>query len=275
RIVPALPLSPSQDLPPEPARTAVMPALRQAATTVLQRLARFYLSRVRPRSIAIAGLQGKTVMKRWLREMFSPSLRVRAGQRSYNTELGLPLAILDVAIEPGVAGGLQAIVRAGLRGLFATERLDLLILEMGVRRPGDARALLRAVIPDLLVLTPITPSYANDLSFLADAEAEIAVLAREVAKGGGRIIACADDQRVMDAVRGITGVRTFGLDQVEQQGERFRLAIDGRTFDVGIDVIGESSLYALLAGIEVAASIGVPDADVRKFLSGPAAPGRV
>ena len=266
-----LPLSASAEPPLSAAvpKPIVSPALRRWAIVYLHWLARHYLERVSPKCVAIAGLQGKTVMKRWLREMFEPSLRVRANPRSYNTELGLPLAILDTAIDPGtLRGAVAAIGRATLRGLFATERLDLLILEMGVRRAGDAEALLHAVTPDVLLLTPLAPSFSNDLSFLATAEREISVLAREVAKRGGRILACADDPRLVDAISGVSSVRTFGRDQVKREGERVRLEVDGRSFAVGLDVIGDSSFYALLAGVEVAKCVGVEEESVRKFLAG-------
>src|SRR5262249_13928247 len=151
---------------------------------------------------------------RWLREMLEQRLRVRANPRSYNTELGLPLAILDTAIDPSrLSGVATAISKASLRGLFGTAPLDVLILEMGIRRPGDARMLLEAVQPDVLVLTPLAPSFSNDLSFLDAVEQEITSLARNVAARGGRIVACGDDQRLRAAVAGLPGVRVFGRDQ--------------------------------------------------------------
>ena len=62
----AQPAAPSG--PPSWRRSNLFPRARLAAITYLGWLARRYLARVRPRCVAIAGLQGKTVMKRWLRE---------------------------------------------------------------------------------------------------------------------------------------------------------------------------------------------------------------
>jgi aminotransferase len=269
-----LPLSPSvAAAAPAPPwkRSTFFPRVRHAVVRYLHWLSRHYLARVKPRCIAIAGLQGKTVMKRWLREMLEPSLRVRANPRSYNTELGLPLAILDTAIDSSTLGGaVGAIGRATLRGLFGLESLDLLILEMGIRKAGDARALLEAVTPDVLVLAPLAPSFSNDLSFLDTVEGEIGWLVREVSRTGGCIIACADDPRLAAAVEGLPGVRTFGRAQVKDDAQGLRLESDEASFPIGLDVIGESSLYALLAGIEVARFLGVDEARVRAFLAGPA-----
>jgi aminotransferase len=268
-----LPLAPSlaggATGPPLWKRSTVFPRARRAAITYLDWLARLYLARVRPRTIAIAGLSGKTVMKRCLREMLEPRLRVRANPRSYNTELGLPLAILDTAIDSSrLSGVVAAIGRASLRGLFATAPLDVLILEMGIRRAGDARTLLDAVQPDVLVLTPLAPSFSNDLSFLETVEREIASLARNVAAHGGRIVVCGDDPRLQAAVAGLCGVRAFGRGQVKRDDHRLELDVGGEGFVVGLDVVGESSLYAVLAGIEVARLLGVDDGEIRRVLRG-------
>jgi len=267
-----LPLSSSRERAAQPAswkRSAVFPRVRRTAIAYLDWLARRYLARVKPRCVAIAGLQGKTVMKRWLREMLEPRLRVRANPRSYNTEVGLPLAILDTSIDSSTLWGvLSAMARATLRGALSTAPLDVLILEMGLRREGDARALAAAVVPDVLVLTPLAPSFPDDLSFLDTMEREITWLARSVSSRGGRIIACGDDPRLIVATSGLPSVRMFARSQAQRDGTALRLEIDGQSFPVALDVVGESSAYALVAGVEVARALGVEDGEIRRFLIG-------
>lgn len=248
---------------------------RTVAVAYLNFLARTYLARVRPRCIAIAGLQGKTVMKRWLRAMLQPSLRVRANPRSYNTEIGLPLAILDAPIEGDRPSDvLVALLRATSRGVFAADLLDVLILEMGIRCRGDARALLHAMTPAILVVTPLAPSFTSDLSFLDVVENEIAFLAREVAAHGGQIIACLDDPRLAGALDGVTNVRSILREQITPVDHHLALEVQGRRYEVELDVVGESSQYALLAGIEIATILGLEDQLLRELLKGqpPATP---
>ncbi len=241
--------------------------LREAAVAYLNFLARAYLARVRPRCIAIAGLQGKTVMKRWFRALFEPAFHVRANPRSYNTEVGLPLAILDAPIDGNrLRDALAALARASFRGLFAAEDLDVLVLEMGIRRRGDARALLRAMTPAILVLTPLAPSFSSDLSFLETVEEEIGFLAREVAARGGRIIACLDDPRLAVALEGVPQVLPIRTEQVSRSNGLLVLDAHGKRFEVGLDVVGESSQYALLAGIEIAEILGLDERVLREFL---------
>jgi aminotransferase len=271
-VVERLPLAPSREEPLAPApwkRSPLFPRLRSRAVLALAWLARRYLERVRPRCVAIAGLSGKTIAKRWLRELLESSFRVRANPRSYNTELGLPLAILDTAIDSSTLGGiLHALSHAAIRGLLASEPLDILVLEMGIRSQGDAERLLRAVTPDVLVLMPIAPSFSNDLGFLDTMERELARLAHATSERGGAIVSCADDARLAAAVTGLRSVRAYARAQATEGPSGLRLEVAGETYPVALDVVGESSIYALLAGIEVSRLLGVRDERLREFLAG-------
>ena len=50
--------------------------------------------------------------------------------------------------------------------LFNTEAPDILVLEFGVRHGGDMQQLIRTVIPDIAILTTLTPSYSTDVEEL-------------------------------------------------------------------------------------------------------------
>src|SRR6185369_3189404 len=73
--------------------------LRHVAIPYLRVLARIFLRRKKPLVIAIAGNRGKTVMKRLFGELLGAHYKVRTNPRSYNTEIGLPLAVLNLEIE--------------------------------------------------------------------------------------------------------------------------------------------------------------------------------
>src|SRR5204863_600699 len=97
---------------------------------------------------------------------------------------------------------------------------------------------------------------------------EIAWLADSVSSRGGRIIACGDDPRLIAATGGLPSVRRFARNQAQRDGAVLRLEIDGQSFPVGLDVVGDSSAYALVAGVEVARALGVEDGEIRRFLAG-------
>jgi hypothetical protein len=139
---------------------------------------------------------------------------------------------------------------------------------MGLSSTGDAQSLLEAVQPEVLVLTPLAPSFSNDLSFLGTVEREIAWLARDVDRRGGRIVACTDDPRIAAVVAGLSGVVPFGRHQIRQDAEGSVLAIGDALYPVGLDAVGESALYALVAGAEVARILGIEESRIRTFLAG-------
>ena len=241
--------------------------LRPAAISALAALSRSYLRRVRPRTIGLAGLQGKTVVKRWLREMLEPSLAVRANPRSYNTDIGLPLAILGVELASDRGTDIAAgLLQAAWRGLVATDRPDVLVLEMGLRRAGDADDLLRAVVPDILVLTPLAPSFAADLSFLGTVEREVHCLAAAVAARGGTIFACGEDPRLASALTSLPGVKTLHRESFRARDGGAEIESSLGPLETTLDVVGESSEYALLAGIEVATLLGVDREGIARSL---------
>jgi UDP-N-acetylmuramyl pentapeptide synthase len=159
-------------------------------------------------------------------------------------------------------------LRAATRAIFSSEKIDLLILEMGLRRAGDASRLLRVLVPDVLVVTPLTPSFSNDTDFLDVVEREVGTLARAVSGRGGTVIACADDPRLLAAVVGVPRLRTFTRDQASYAGRALVLERAGERFDVGLDVVGESSIYALLAGLELTDLFGAEPDLIRRFLRG-------
>src|SRR6185369_605481 len=150
------------------------------AVRLLRRLARARLARQRPKLVAITGSQGKTVMKRTLQELLARRFRVRANPLSYNTDVGLPLAILGCELDRRRPFQLVAgFARAVWSAYAAREPIDVMVLELGVRQAGDMRAHLEIVRPSIVIVTPVASSYRDDHEALAVLREEIAVLCRQ------------------------------------------------------------------------------------------------
>jgi len=69
------------------------------------------------------------------------------------------------------------------------------------------------------------------------------------------------------AVAGLPAVRSYARAQARRDGARLDLDVGGESYAVGLDVVGDSSIYALLAGIEVARILGIEDSRLRAFLA--------
>ena len=254
---------PRLPVPPRRTRSPV----RQAGVRALQLLARTYLKRRRPRVVAIAGTRGKTVMKRVLTELLSAHFHTRANPLSYNTDVGLPLAVLNVGMDTRRTSSVAAaFVRAAWTALVSRAPLDVLVLELGVRRPGDTAAHLRIVCPDIAVITGLAPSFSEEQQTLAVLRAEIAQLCDAVRSANGRLLLCGDDPSLEALARELPAAALFVKAHLHDDGGQRRLEIDGAAFPVAREVVGDSSVYALEVAVRVGKLLGIADADLARFL---------
>jgi UDP-N-acetylmuramoyl-tripeptide--D-alanyl-D-alanine ligase len=124
----------------------------------LGRLARAWVDRLRHegcRVIAITGSTGKTSTKDILLALLEPHFRegVHGSPRNYNTEVGLPLAVLSAEVD----------TRA-------------LVLEMAMRGPGQIAELCEIAHPQIGVITNVGPVHLELLGSVenvAEAKAEL------------------------------------------------------------------------------------------------------
>lgn len=96
----------------------------------LQELARYHREKFTFPIIAITGSAGKTTVKEWLYHLLSPSLRVIRSPKSYNSQLGVALSLLELH-----------------------EECDLAIIEVGISKSGEMMRLTEMVQPTIGVFT--------------------------------------------------------------------------------------------------------------------------
>ena len=119
----------------------------------LQRLAREWRLALDPAVIGVTGSVGKTSTKQLIAALIAPHRRVAANPANFNTEIGLPLAVLA-----------------------APEGTEVLVLEMGMRGFGQIDELARIAEPDVGVITNIGPVHlelVGSLEGVARAKAEL------------------------------------------------------------------------------------------------------
>ena len=117
----------------------------------LQSLARAWREELGCRVIGITGSTGKTSVKDVCRVLLPAE--VHASPENFNTEIGLPLAVLA-----------------------APEGTDVLVLEMGMRGPGQIAELCAIAEPDVAVITNVGPVHVEllgSVEAIAAAKAEI------------------------------------------------------------------------------------------------------
>lgn len=233
--------------------------MRRVAKKIIETYVRWLVwiavLRHHPDIIAVSGITNKSTTKRAITErMLAQGVTVRSNPKSYNTEIGLPLAILY--IEPAdytVAAWLRALWQGTINAFFGQQFPRLLVLEFGVSARGDMQRLLRIVRPRVAVLTNVQPSAFNPMVTLGELADEFRELVRKLPSNGFAIVN-ADDAH-LKAIADEFPDRTFTYAihvPAAVRAENVREAIDGQRFSVGgqevhLSRFGEHHLYAYLA----------------------------
>ena len=249
--------------------------LRSLAIPYLRLLAWIFLRRKKPLVIAITGSRGKTVTKRLLAELLAFRYRVQTNPRSYNTEIGLPLAVLNVEIaSKSVWSVLHTLGRASWSALFSATPLDVLVLEFGIRQRGDMRHLLRTVQPDIAIVNTLTPSYSTDVELLDTLQEEIRTLCDTV---GSRcqFIIDGDDPLLGDIATSLSSSPSGPPGPVlvrradwSPNGGGLVLRSPAHTYPVSRELIGESERTSVQAAVLLAERwTELSQADIRRFLA--------
>lgn len=120
----------------------------------LQDLAKIVLACRSPKIVAITGSMGKTTTKGFLAQLLQSSFRVGATPGNSNSQVGLPLAILNE---------------------FHGDE-EILVLEMGMTQSGHIHSLIQIAPPDIALITGVEHGhfeYFGTLEGIASAKAEI------------------------------------------------------------------------------------------------------
>jgi UDP-N-acetylmuramoyl-tripeptide--D-alanyl-D-alanine ligase len=119
----------------------------------LQRLATAWRRHLDAAVVGVTGSTGKTSTKDILKALLAPHRRTVASRANYNTEIGLPLEILD-----------------------APDGTQALVLEMGMRGPGQIAELAAIAEPDVGVVVSVGPVHLEllkSVEAIAAAKAEL------------------------------------------------------------------------------------------------------
>ena len=111
--------------------------------------------RVRPIVIGVTGSIGKTSTKEAIAAVLAKKHKVYRPQKSYNTEIGLLLGILEQ--ESGFSSPIKwiKIMSRALWNSFFGKKYAFWVLEYGADKPGDIQHLIKIVRPNVGVITKI------------------------------------------------------------------------------------------------------------------------
>src|SRR5690606_10748117 len=95
--------------------------------------------------IGITGSNGKTVVKEWLNQLLWKDFSIVRSPKSYNSQIGVPLSILQI-----------------------TDENNLGIFEAGISKPGEMQNLEKIIRPEIAVLTHTGSAHLENFNSKSD-----------------------------------------------------------------------------------------------------------
>lgn len=227
------------------------------------------LAKYKPKIVAITGSVGKTSTKDAVFSVVSKFAHVRKSEKSYNSQIGLPLTILGLSNAWNNPFKWMLNVLQGLWLIIIPHKYPKwLVLEVGVGKPGDMAETASWLKTDIVIMTtiPETPVHIEFFTSRKHLVDEKAGLIKTL-KPSGTLILNADNETVLgmrERTRNL--VLTYGFDadadirasednifytdSGEPKGITFRVDEGGKSLPVVMEgVFGRSHIYTALAAL--------------------------
>lgn len=244
--------------------------------------AKLVLKKYQPKIIAITGNVGKTSTKDYIATALTGSFSVRKTNKSMNSDVGVPLTILDLPNAWYSPLAWLTNLWHGLRLLLTKHDYpEWLVLEIGADHPGDIRSICRWLTPDVVVLTrfPDVPVHVEFFSGPDEVIAEKRNLVRALKSDGLLVVNHDDPKTCSEIVRAEQKKVTFGQnpgadvlatdyhvwydDRGMPQGIQFRVSTLGKSMPLRLPgIVGSAHIMGVVAGFAVAQALGVNLLDI-------------
>jgi UDP-N-acetylmuramoyl-tripeptide--D-alanyl-D-alanine ligase len=251
--------------------------LKKIIVYILTLEAKLALKRYAPKIIAVTGNVGKTSTKDAIYTSLCDSISIRKNQKSFNSEIGVPLTILGLENAWGnPLKWLQNILIGAGVCVWQKKYPDWLVLEIGADHPGDIESITKWLIPDIVVVTripgvPVHVEYFKDSNALMEEKAFLLKALRE----DGTAILNADDENILALGKYVKGnvihyamenpatiqADKYGLmyDGDYLAGMQFRILYDSNIIPVVLKgVVGVQHVYPVLASACVGLALKLP-----------------
>jgi UDP-N-acetylmuramoyl-tripeptide--D-alanyl-D-alanine ligase len=242
---------------------------------ILKTESRLVLWKYKPKVIAITGSVGKTSTKDAVYAVLSKISHVRKSEKSFNSEIGLPLTVL------GCPNGWNnpliwfKNIFKGLWLLIGSHKYPKwLVLEVGVGKPNDMYYVASWLKTDAVIITAIgeTPAHIeffNSRKHLVEEKSQLL----KTLKKDGLLVLNADDETVSEMKeKSKNFVITYGFkegadilgsddsifynEESEPDGIIFRVDKGGNSLPVVIEgIFGRNHVYASLAAIALSSGL--------------------
>ena len=206
----------------------------------LQSLAVAWREELGAKVIGITGSTGKTSTKDILAALLTPHARTMASPANFNTEIGLPLAILG-----------------------APPATEVVVLEMAMRGADQIADLTAIARPDVGVIVNVGPVHLELMGTLEAVAAAKAELLRDMPAGGTAVLPAGEpllDPHRRDDLELVTFGEGGDVRLVEADGERVAIDAEGERIELELSFTQAYNRLNTLAAVAAARAVGVrPD----------------
>ncbi len=243
----------------------------------LAKYASTLIKKQKPFIVGVTGSVGKSSAKDCMGAVLGGGFNTLTSPKNYNTEFGLPLAILGLESGGKSAWKWLCNLRKGWwkAKLGVKEYPDTLVLEMAADHPGDITKLVKIAPPDIGVVTAVGESHFQFFGSKKEIAKEKSVLAQSVPEGG-LVVLNRDDELVWE-MRRLTKARVISIGFHEEAdihaladtvklvchegegcGTSFKVKVAGQTVPFFIHgALGWPTIYSVLCGIAVGMERGL------------------
>ncbi len=267
--------------------------LKNIVVRIITWEAKKVLKKYRPKIVGVTGSVGKTSTKDAIYTVLSASFYARKTQKSFNSEIGVPLTILGLQNawnNPFL--WIKNIIAGYLPVLFTIKYPQWLVLEVGADRPGDIESLAAWLKPHVAVITrfgdvPVHVEYFPTVQDLINEKAYLARALRE----HGVLVLNHDDKKVLAFGEQVNHRKiSYGFEygahvKAEREsiiygpyehtdiefprGVTFTLQYEGNTVPIEIkNTLGKQHVYPVLAAVAVGLTQGLSLESITNSLKG-------
>jgi len=242
---------------------------------ILKQFLKYYLKFItkivllihRPLIISVTGSTNEFFVKNEIkRHLEEAHYDLRSNPKNFNTEIGLPLAILNLSSGYNSYKNWLPIIWQAFMSLFKLKFPKILVLGLGIDKRGDMKYLMSLVRPKIAIITDITQRYIESFSDMDDLVGEYKRFVELIGENGYLILNY-DNQRIKKLAEFTKAdIIPFGLEKKAPSLDNYWLGgvtektINGQTVIVtndketkqySINRFGEHHVYALLIGLIV------------------------
>lgn len=236
--------------------------LKKYVLFLLKRFAKRRLKNFKGTIIGVTGSVGKTSTKEAIYTILNTKYKVLRNKGSMNTEFGLPLTVLELDTGWKSIFKWSSLLFKAFCKSFRKLHVEVVVVEMGVDKPGDMDVLLSIVRPDIAIVGPVAPVHLEKHQFanVDEVFAEKSKLVKALSENGVAIL-YADDPAVAGLKKGRAKGKTFtfGVDpyadfkataiEEDIHGIKFNLNTEGHRVEVSVPVLGKHHVNVILPAI--------------------------